>query len=1096
VSDGDSGDASVSLGGSRQYGRAVLVVAAALAVVVSAATVPVVLGGGTPPALAAAPFDAGSNEAAAASASGLGGSLSGGGLGALSAASSTSVGGASAPGAAGNPLQNQSTEVHFVVRSTNPTYWRTGAFDRYTGQGWQRSGEPRQFDGTFSDGPLRGEQVSYTVTLKQSATALPTAWRPARVNRSGDTLRVQPGTSLATTEQFSAGTTYEGVSYSPARDPAVLRAAGRNYPDAVTERHLNLPDANGTRQLASFTDELTADSETAYDTAVVIEQWLESNKEYSLEATHDPANGTVASQFVFEMDEGYCEYFATAMVAMLRSQGVPARYVVGYSPGQQTGPNEYTVRAMNAHAWVEVYFPEVGWVRFDPTPGSQRLAAEQQAFANGTASDPSEYVPNETGSPGESFSPNQTTADGTADADDLPTDAPDAETNRTADTPTNLTRTPNVTNTSTPPGGLTATPNGTADGTPPDGLTETPNGTVEGTPPGTPDGNRTETPPGTPQGTPTGTPAGTPQGTPTGTNETDAADEPDAANETTATNETETVNESDDRSDEDPPPLRVTLNRTAVPGASVLVRVTRGSEPESGVVVRFNGEVVGTTGADGTVVGTVPYAATLNVSVRDTDGPSAQIPPRAAGVPPPPDPLLAGGDVAAGTESAVSAVTPPDDETSNESGTSSDPDSNDSSYPLDTRASVSVVGDVRSNATVTVVAAVADVPVREAKVLVNGELAGRTNRRGRATISLPVTAGNHTITVVRGPVAGNETIRIETLDATASVEWPLALPLAPVTVSTTLGADPVAGANVTVNGRVVGQTGVDGALQTRLPIAPEASVVTRQFGQQARVSITGLYRTLGGIVAFLLALVGAIFLLGYRKGVRPGEVPVLLSAVATRLSRVVLTAVLAVVEYGDRATTALLAVVSDLFDGRLSPAELPERLAALLRGALAVLLGGALALVAATLVALRRRIPGLETPTEASAEVTDGTALDDKRANEIVREGWRRFLGLLSLDRRPSTTPGEAAQWAIESDGLPSGPVRRIRDAYRSVEYGDASPSASVAALSNALDKLSGGGSEGESPGRSLGDSDTSSGEESGPSSGDDSSDGFGGGRS
>jgi hypothetical protein len=76
------------------------------------------------------------------------------------------------------------------------------------------------------------------------------------------------------------------------------------------------------------------------------------------------------------MDAGYCTYYATTMVAMLRAQDVPARLVTGYTTGQQVAEGEYVVRGLDAHAWVQVYFEGVGWVRFDPTPSGPRETAE------------------------------------------------------------------------------------------------------------------------------------------------------------------------------------------------------------------------------------------------------------------------------------------------------------------------------------------------------------------------------------------------------------------------------------------------------------------------------------------------------------------------------------------------------------------------------------------------------------------------------------------------------------------------------------------------------------------------------------------------
>jgi len=82
------------------------------------------------------------------------------------------------------------------------------------------------------------------------------------------------------------------------------------------------------------------------------------------------------------MDAGYCTYFATTMVTMLRTQDIPARFAVGYTPGQQVEDDEWIVRGYDSHAWVEVYVPETGWVRFDPTPSAPRERTERQRLAD------------------------------------------------------------------------------------------------------------------------------------------------------------------------------------------------------------------------------------------------------------------------------------------------------------------------------------------------------------------------------------------------------------------------------------------------------------------------------------------------------------------------------------------------------------------------------------------------------------------------------------------------------------------------------------------------------------------------------------------
>ncbi|MFC7172720.1 transglutaminase domain-containing protein [Haloplanus litoreus] len=166
------------------------------------------------------------------------------------------------------------------------------------------------------------------------------------------------------TESLPAETTYRARSAAPPRSPGTLRAAGLDYPAELERHYTQVPEATP-RRVERFSTGLTADAETPYDAAVIVRDWLRQ-KPYSLNASHEPGE-PIADQFIFEMESGYCQYYATSMVVMLRTQGIPARYVVGYAPGERVGENRYLVTADRGHAWVEVYFPGTGWVRFDPT---------------------------------------------------------------------------------------------------------------------------------------------------------------------------------------------------------------------------------------------------------------------------------------------------------------------------------------------------------------------------------------------------------------------------------------------------------------------------------------------------------------------------------------------------------------------------------------------------------------------------------------------------------------------------------------------------------------------------------------------------------
>lgn len=268
-----------------------------------------------------------------------------------------------------------SPTVRFTVEADRPARWRVGAFDRYTGNGWVRSGQSRPLEE-----PLRRpvgqstDRLLQTYRVESEMAVMPAAWKPARVVEGAAGVRVTSMGALEPRGTFEPNDEYTVVSYQHQPTPDELRSAGTDYPVGLPDRFTQLPESTPER-VGEFTTRLTAEADNPYDTARVIERWLQTNKEYSLDV--DRPSGDVAASFIFEMDRGYCTYYASAMVAMLRTQGIPARFVVGYTTGESVDENRWAVRGLDSHAWVEVYFPGHGWVAFDPTPAGPRQAAEQ-----------------------------------------------------------------------------------------------------------------------------------------------------------------------------------------------------------------------------------------------------------------------------------------------------------------------------------------------------------------------------------------------------------------------------------------------------------------------------------------------------------------------------------------------------------------------------------------------------------------------------------------------------------------------------------------------------------------------------------------------
>ncbi|MFC7057824.1 DUF4129 domain-containing transglutaminase family protein [Halovenus salina] len=232
-------------------------------------------------------------------------------------------------------------------------------------------------------GPTR--EVTHEIRARQDLEIFPTAWQPIAVEDSvaAETVVNDDG-GFGLGRTFSEGETIEVQSAVPNASREALVDAGTNYPESIRERYTQLPSSTPDR-VGERTEQIIQGTDSAYEAAVAIEQWLESNREYSLDV--DRPEGDIADAFLFEMSSGYCTYYATTMATMLRSQGIPARMAVGYTPGEAVGENEYLVRGLNSHTWVEVYFPGVGWVEFDPTPPDPRQETEQGAIGSTGGSD-------------------------------------------------------------------------------------------------------------------------------------------------------------------------------------------------------------------------------------------------------------------------------------------------------------------------------------------------------------------------------------------------------------------------------------------------------------------------------------------------------------------------------------------------------------------------------------------------------------------------------------------------------------------------------------------------------------------------------------
>ncbi len=169
--------------------------------------------------------------------------------------------------------------------------------------------------------------------------------------------------------KIGGGETYQVTSLVSVAGPEDLIKAGSDYPTWALVKYTQLP-ADLPQRVRDLGGRLTAQAATPYEKAKAIEDYLRSLT-YTLEVDPPPFNADGVDHFLFTLQKGYSEYFASAMTVLLRTTGVPARLATGYTTGDKVADEDlYRVTDSHSHAWVEVYFPSYGWISFEPTPGA------------------------------------------------------------------------------------------------------------------------------------------------------------------------------------------------------------------------------------------------------------------------------------------------------------------------------------------------------------------------------------------------------------------------------------------------------------------------------------------------------------------------------------------------------------------------------------------------------------------------------------------------------------------------------------------------------------------------------------------------------
>ena len=302
-------------------------------------------------------------------------------------------------------LDPEANEQVMRVRSPVASYWRANALDDFDGMTWFSGASVRsrlevaEKGGSYSYAVPALGLVAPGTLVRQSFEIRSMETDYFFTGGTAETLVVGRDVPVHARDTYALGVDrplgppleYGVTAVVPELEPADLVGRGRDYPREVLLRaKLPFPTPSDSAATATEADwrsamadhpihgewlgvyqlnrDIVGDATDPYEIALRIEQYLRLNYTYSLTPPSAEGQSPYAA-FLLKTKEGFCQHFAGAMAALVRFNGVPARVAVGFAPGVQVAEDAFVVSRNDAHAWVEVYFPRVGWVPFEPTPG-------------------------------------------------------------------------------------------------------------------------------------------------------------------------------------------------------------------------------------------------------------------------------------------------------------------------------------------------------------------------------------------------------------------------------------------------------------------------------------------------------------------------------------------------------------------------------------------------------------------------------------------------------------------------------------------------------------------------------------------------------
>lgn len=291
----------------------------------------------------------------------------------------------------GGPFKPDNTII-FTAQTQNKQYWRVETKDFYTGKGWDVSESPKKVSFknkndvvSWYEQNTKTEITEATITMQKSyphltyPAGLVSVEASSNVSYSVDPfsekIYTMHGDSSTTLNSYKV--TYEVPEFSIENLKSVKTNEGHETSPYFMTKYTQLPESLPQR-VKDLAVNLTNDKDNRYDKVLAIENYFTDNSFVyeTMNVLYPAKNQDYVDQFLFDTKSGYCNNFSTSMIVLLRSAGIPARWVKGFTEGtlentlaSAEGENVYTIANNNAHSWVEVYFPGYGWIPFEPTKG-------------------------------------------------------------------------------------------------------------------------------------------------------------------------------------------------------------------------------------------------------------------------------------------------------------------------------------------------------------------------------------------------------------------------------------------------------------------------------------------------------------------------------------------------------------------------------------------------------------------------------------------------------------------------------------------------------------------------------------------------------